>query len=38
MHAVKLTLAASTNVPLARWGNGLTVLLLEKVFWELFNR
>jgi hypothetical protein len=31
MHAAKLTLAASTSIPLARWGNGLTVLL-EKVF------
>ncbi len=27
MHSAKLTLAASTGVPLARWGNGLTVLL-----------
>jgi hypothetical protein len=27
MHAAKLTLAASTSVPLARWGNGLMVLL-----------
>jgi hypothetical protein len=31
MHAAKLTLAASTGVPLALWGNGLTILL-EKVF------
>jgi hypothetical protein len=31
MHAAKLTLAASTGVPLACWGNGLTVLL-KKVF------
>jgi hypothetical protein len=31
MHETKLTLAASTGVPLARWGNGHTVLL-KKVF------
>ncbi len=31
MHTAKLTLAASTGAPLARWGNGLTVLL-KKVF------
>jgi hypothetical protein len=31
MHAAKLTLAAFTSVTLARWGNGLTILL-EKVF------
>jgi hypothetical protein len=31
MHAAKLTLAASIGIPLARWGNGLTILL-EKVF------
>jgi hypothetical protein len=31
MHAAKLTLASSTGVPLARWGNGLMVLL-KKVF------
>jgi hypothetical protein len=31
MHAAKLTLAASTGVPLARWENRLTVLL-KKVF------
>ncbi len=35
MHAVKLTLAASTGVPLANWGNGLTVLL-EKVFGNIY--
>ncbi len=35
MHAAKLTLATSTGVPLARWGNGLTVLL-EKVFGNIF--
>jgi hypothetical protein len=35
MHAAKLTLAASTGVPLARWGNGLTVLL-EKVFRNIY--
>ncbi len=31
----KITLAASTGVPLARWGNGLTVLL-EKVFGNIY--
>jgi hypothetical protein len=31
MHTAKLTPATSTSVPLARWGNGLMVLL-EKVF------
>jgi hypothetical protein len=35
MHTAKLTLAASTGIPLARWGNGLTVLL-EKVFWNIY--
>ncbi len=35
MHAAKLTLAASTGVPLARWGNRLTVLL-EKVFGNIY--
>jgi hypothetical protein len=36
MHAAKLTLAASTTgVPLARWGNGLTVLL-QKVFGNIY--
>jgi hypothetical protein len=35
MHAVKLTLAASTSVPLARWGIGLMVLL-EKVFGNIY--
>ncbi len=35
MHAAKLTLAASTSVPLACWGNGLTVLL-EKVFGNIY--
>jgi hypothetical protein len=31
MHTVKLTLATSTGVPLAHWGNGVMVLL-KKVF------
>jgi hypothetical protein len=35
MHASKLTMATSTGVPLACWGNGLTVLL-EKVFWNIY--
>ena len=35
MHAAKLTLAATTRVPLARWGKGLTVLL-EKVFVNIY--
>ncbi len=35
MHAAKLTLAATTGIPLARWGNGLTVLL-EKVFGNIY--
>ncbi len=35
MHAAKLTLAASTGVPLARWGNGLTVFL-KKVFGNIY--
>jgi hypothetical protein len=35
MHAAKLTLAASTEVPLAHWGNGSTVLL-EKVFGNIY--
>ncbi len=35
MHAAKLTLAASTGVPLAHWGNGLTVLL-KKVFGNIY--
>ncbi len=35
MHAAKLTLAASTGIPLARWGNGLMVLL-EKVFGNIY--
>jgi hypothetical protein len=35
MHAAKLTLATSTGVPLARWGNGLTVLL-KKVFGNIY--
>ena len=35
MHAAKLTLAASTGVPLACRGNGLTVLL-EKVFGNIY--
>jgi hypothetical protein len=35
MHAAKLTLASSTGVPLACWGNGLTVFL-EKVFGNIY--
>jgi hypothetical protein len=35
MHAAKLTLAASTSVPLACWGNELTVLL-KKVFGKIY--
>ncbi len=35
MHVAKLTLAASTGIPLACWGNGLTILL-EKVFRNIF--
>ncbi len=35
MHAAKLTLAASTGIPLACWGNGLTVLF-EKVFGNIY--
>jgi hypothetical protein len=35
MHAAKLTLAASIGIPLACWGNGLTVLL-EKVFGNIY--
>ncbi len=35
MHAAKLTLAASTSIPLGCWGNGLTVLL-KKVFGSIY--
>ncbi len=35
MHAAKLTLATSTSIPLARWGNELTVLL-KKVFGKIY--
>ncbi len=35
MHDTKLTLAATTRIPLARWGKGLTVLL-EKVFVNIY--
>jgi hypothetical protein len=35
MHTAKLTLAASTGIPLACWGNGLTVLL-KKVFGNIY--
>jgi hypothetical protein len=35
MHTAKLTLAASTGVPLARWGNELTILL-KKVFGNIY--
>ncbi len=36
MHAAKLTLATSTSVSLARWGNRLTVLL-KKVFRNIYR-
>ncbi len=35
MHCTKLTLAATTGIPLARWGRGLTVLV-EKVFGNIY--
>jgi hypothetical protein len=35
MHAAKLTLTTSPGVPLACWGNRLTVLL-EKVFGNIY--
>jgi hypothetical protein len=35
LYAAKLTLATSTGVPLARWGDGLTILL-EKVFGNIY--
>ncbi len=35
MHTAKLTMAASTGIPLAHWGNRLTILL-EKVFKNIF--
>ncbi len=35
MHAAKLTLATSTGVPLAHWGNGLMVFL-KKVFGNIY--
>jgi hypothetical protein len=35
LQAAKLTLAAATGIPLARWGNGLTILL-EKVFKNIY--
>jgi hypothetical protein len=35
MHAAKLTLAASTGISLACWGNRLTILL-EKVFGNIY--
>ncbi len=35
MHAAKQTLAASTGIPLAHWGNGLTVLF-EKAFENIY--
>ncbi len=35
MHAAELILAAATGIPLAQWGNGLTVLL-EKVFGNIY--
>ncbi len=35
MHTAKLTLAASTGIPLACWGNGLTILP-NKVFGNIY--
>jgi hypothetical protein len=35
MHAANLTLATSTSITLACWGNGLMVLL-EKVFGNIY--
>jgi hypothetical protein len=35
MHAAKLTLATSTGIPFARWGNGLAVLL-NKMFGNIY--
>jgi hypothetical protein len=35
LYASKLTLAATTGIPLAQWGNGLTVLLV-KVFGNMY--
>ena len=35
LQAAKLTLTATTGILLARWGNGLTVLL-EKVFGNIY--
>jgi hypothetical protein len=35
IHTAKLTLAASTGIPFACWGNGLTVLL-KKVFGNIY--
>jgi hypothetical protein len=35
LHASKLTLVAKTGIPLARWSNGLMVLL-EKVFGNIY--
>ncbi len=35
MHAAKLILAASTGIPLARWGNGFAVLL-KKVYGNIY--
>ena len=35
LHCAKLTLAATTGIPLARWGRGLTVLP-EKVFGNIY--
>ncbi len=35
MHTAKLTLATSTGVPLAHWGNRLTILL-KKVFRNIY--
>ena len=35
LHCAKLTLAVTTGIPLARWGQGLTILL-EKVFGNIY--
>jgi hypothetical protein len=35
MHAAKLTLAATMGIPLAQWGNGLTVLQ-QKIFGNIY--
>jgi hypothetical protein len=35
LHCAKLTLAATTGIPPARWGQGLTVLL-ERIFENMY--